>query len=100
MHPCDHNASIIGAGWREPRSSGLNTSRLAGATSNIEIHATQQECRHKLVYHNTANGATKPMTQDAYLTIIRKPGSSKHIKQCEVRCEYIHIEANGGQLTV
>jgi len=40
------------------------------------------------------------MTQDAHLKIVRKTGSSKNKKQLAVGCEYIHIEANGGQLTI
>jgi len=80
--------------------SGWNTSQLAGATSNTEILGTQQECRHKLVHRDAANAATKHMTQDAHLKIVRKTGSSKNKKQHAVGCEYIHMEANGGQLTV
>jgi len=38
--------------------------------------------------------------EDAHLKIIRKTGSRKNKKQHAVGCEYIHIEAKGGQLTV
>ena len=40
------------------------------------------------------------MTQDAHLKIVRKTGSSKNKKQHAVGSEYIHMEANSGQLTV
>jgi hypothetical protein len=80
--------------------SGSNTGRLAGTTSNTELHGTQQERRHKLVHRDAASVATKYMTQDAHLKIVRKTGSSQNKKQHAVRCEYIHIVANGGQLTV
>jgi hypothetical protein len=83
-----------------PGESGSNTGRLAGATSNTEILGTQQECRYKLVHRDAANAATKHMTQDTHLKIVRQTGSSKNKKQHAVRCEYIHIEANSGQLTV
>jgi len=83
-----------------PGESGSNTGRLVGATSNTEILGTQQERRHKLVHCDAANVATKHMTQDAHLKIVRKTGSSKNKKQHAVRCEYILIEANGGKLTV
>jgi len=73
---------------------------LAGATSNTELLGTPQEHRHKLVLRDAANAATKHMTQDAHLKIIRKTESSKNIKQHAVGCKYIHIEANGVQLTV
>ena len=79
--------------------SGSNTGRLAGTTSNMELLGTQQESRHKLVHRNAANVATKHMTQDAHLKIVRKTGSSKNYKQHAVGCEYILIVANGGQLT-
>jgi len=73
---------------------------LAGATSNTEILGTQQECRHKLVHRDAADAATKHMTQDAHLKIVRKTGSRKNQKQHAVGCEYIHIDAIRGQLTV
>jgi len=79
---------------------GSNTGRLVGATSNADIHGTQQERRHKLVHRDAANLATKHMTQDAHLKIVRKTGSSRINKQHAVGCENIRIEANGGQLTV
>jgi len=43
--------------------------------------STQQECRQQLVHHNAAKAATKNMTQDAHLKIVRKTGSSKNMKQ-------------------
>jgi hypothetical protein len=79
--------------------SGSNTGRLAGATSNMELLGTQQVRRHKLVYRDAANVATKHMTQDAHLKIVRKTGSSKNKKHLAVGCKYILIVANGGQLT-
>jgi hypothetical protein len=69
-----------------------------GATSNTEILGTQQVPRHKSVHCNAANAATKHMTQDANLKIVRKTGSSKNKKQHAVGYEYIHMEANGGGL--
>jgi len=80
--------------------SGSNTGRLAGATSHTEILGTQQERRHKLVHRDAANAATKHMTQDAHLNIVRKTGSRRNKKQHAVGCEYIHIDALGGQLTI
>jgi len=79
--------------------SGSNTGQLGGATSNTEILSTQQEHRHELDHRNAAHAATKHMTQYARLKVVRKTGSSKNGKQHAVGCEYIHIEANGGQLT-
>jgi len=83
-----------------PGQSGSNTSQLEGATSNTDILGTQQECRHKLVHRDATNAATKHMTQDAHLKTIRKTGSSKHVTQPAVRCDYIHIEIKGSGFTV
>jgi hypothetical protein len=83
-----------------PDESGSNTGRLAGATSNTEILGEQQEHRHQLGHRDAANAATKHMTQDAHVKIVCKTGSSKNKKQHAVGCVSIHIEANGGQLTV
>jgi len=80
--------------------SGSNTGWLTGATSNTEILGTQQECRHKLVHREGADAGTKHMTQDAHLKIVRQTGSRRKKKQHAVGCEYIHIDALGGQLTV
>jgi hypothetical protein len=83
-----------------PAESGSNTGRLAGAPSNTEILSTQQERKHKLVHRNVANAATKHMTQDAHLIIVRKTDSRRNTKQHAMGCEYIHINAISGQLTV
>jgi len=83
-----------------PGESGSNTCRLAGATINTDILGTQQERGHKLVYRDAANAATKHIIQDAHLKIVHMTGSRKNKKQHAVRCEYIHIKAKGGQLTV
>jgi len=83
-----------------PGESGSNTGRLPGATSNTEILGTQQERRHKLVHHDAADAASKHMTQDADLKIVRKTGSRRSKKQHAVGCEYIHIDTIGCQLTV
>jgi hypothetical protein len=71
-----------------------------GATSNTEHLCTQQERRQKLVHRDAANVATKHMTQDVHLKIVRKTGSSKYKKEHAVGCEYILIVANDGHLTV
>jgi len=56
--------------------------------------------RYKLVYRDAADAATKHMTQDAHLKIVRKTGSRRNGKQHAVGCEYIQIDAIGGHLTV
>jgi len=66
----------------------------------MDILCAQQERRHMLVHRDAATAATKHMTPDAHLKIIRKTGSRKHESQHAVGCEYIHIEAKGIQLSV
>jgi hypothetical protein len=80
--------------------TGLNTGRLAGATLYTDTLRAQLEPRHKLVHRNAANADTKHMTQDAHLKIVRKTGNRKNKKQPAVGCEYIRMEAIGGQFTV
>jgi hypothetical protein len=79
--------------------SGSHSGSMAGATSNTELLGTQQERRPKLVHHDAAIVATKHMTQDAHLKIVRETGSSKNKKQHAGGCKYILIVANSGQLT-
>jgi hypothetical protein len=83
-----------------PGESGSITGRLAGATINTDILGTQQERRHKVVHRDAADAATKHMTQDAHLKIVRKTGSRRNKKQHAVGYGYIHIDAISGQLTV
>jgi hypothetical protein len=83
-----------------PGKKGSNTGPLAGATSNMAILGTQHESRQKFVHCDTADAATEHMPQDAHLKIVRKTGSSKNKTPHAVGCEYIHKEANGGQLSV
>jgi hypothetical protein len=73
---------------------------LAGATFNTAILGTQQDRRHKSVHRDTANAATKHVTQDAHVKIFPKTRSWKNKKQHAVRCNYVHIEVNGSKSTV
>jgi len=84
----------------QPGPRGSTSGRLAGALSNTSFIGTQQECRHQLVYREAAEAATKQITQDGHLKIIRKTGSSTNMKQHAVGCEYLHTMVNSGQLTV
>jgi hypothetical protein len=72
---------------------------VAGASSNTSLIGTQQECRHHSVDRKAADAATKHMTKDAHLKIVRKTGSSTNKKQHAVGCEHLHTAVNGGQLT-
>jgi len=63
----------------------------------MDILGTQQDRRHKLVHHDAANAATKHLTQDVHLKIVRKTGSRKNNTQLALGCEYMHIEEMGSQ---
>jgi len=63
-----------------PGQSRSYTGMLAGTSSNTDILGTQQARRHKFVHRDAANVATKHMTQDAHLKIVRKTGISKNKK--------------------
>jgi len=80
--------------------SGSKSSRLAGAASNTSLIGTQQECRQQLVHHDFANAASRNMTQDAYLKIVHKTGSSKNKYRQAFGCNYMHIVVNSHQVTI
>jgi len=84
----------------QPGPSGSKSSRLAGASSSTSIIGTQQERRHQLVHRDAANEATRNMTQDEHLKIVRKTGSSTNKKQHAVGCKVIYIVLKGCQLTI
>jgi len=84
----------------QPGPSGSKSGQLAGASSNTSLIGTQQERRHQLVHREAADAATKHMTEDAHLNIVRKTGSSTNKKQHAVGCGYLDTVVNGRQLTV
>ena len=84
----------------QPGENGTKPGGSTGITHNESLSGTQQECRHQLVHHDAVNAATKNMTQDVHLKIVRKTGSSNNKKQHAIGCEYIHIKVNHGQRIV
>jgi len=84
----------------QPAASRSKSSRLAGDTSNTSLIGTQQQRRHQLVHRDAADAATRNMTQDAHLKIVRKTASSKNKQQDAVGCKYMHILVNSRQLIV
>jgi hypothetical protein len=60
----------------QPGPRGSKSAQLAGASSNTSLIGTQQEGRHHSVDRKAADAATKHMTKDAHLKIVRKTGSS------------------------
>jgi hypothetical protein len=84
----------------QPGPSGSKSGQLADASSNMSLIGTQQERRHQLVHRKAADAATKHMTEDAHLKIVRKTGHSTNKKQHAVGCEYLHTAVNSRQLTV
>jgi len=84
----------------QPGQSGSKSSRVAGASSNMSLLGTQEKCRHQFVHRDTANAATKNMSQDEHIKPVHKTESSTNEKQHAVGCEYIHAVVNSGQFTV
>jgi len=84
----------------QPGPSGSKSGQLADASSNMSLIGTQQERRHQLVHRKAADAATKHMTEDAHLKILRKTGSSTNKKQHAVGCKYLHTAVNSHQLTI
>jgi len=84
----------------QPTSSRSKWSQLAGNTSNTSLIGTPQERRHHSVHRDAADAATRNMTQDAHLHIVRETGSSKNKQQHTVGCNYMHIVVNSRQLIV
>jgi seryl-tRNA(Sec) selenium transferase len=66
----------------------------------MSLIGTQQERRHQLVHREAADAATKHMTEDAHLKMVRKTGRSTNKKQHAVGCEYLHTAVSSRQLTV
>jgi len=84
----------------QPEVTGSESSRRMGFSSDTSPNGTLQESRHQLVHSDTANAATKHMTQDAHLKIDCKTRSSNNKKQYAIECEYIDTFGNGCQINV
>jgi len=84
----------------QPGENSTEPGGSTGVAPNMSLSGTQHERRQQLVHRNTANAATRNMTQDAHLKIVCKTRSSKTKKQHAIGCECIHIKENDGQLTV
>jgi len=84
----------------EPGAIEAESSRTTGASHNVPPGETQQQRRDQVVHRNATIVATKNMTQDAHLQIVRTTGTSKNMMQHAIRCESIHIDVEDGQLTV
>ena len=80
--------------------SGSKSGQMADALPNMSHIGTQDERRHQLAHREAADAATKHMTDDAHLKIIRKTALSINKKQHAVGCEYLHTAVNSRQLTV
>jgi len=84
----------------QPGASGSESSRTMAASFNEPPAETQQDRRYQWFHNDAANAATKNPTQDALSNTVYIAGRSKHCKQHAKRCEYIHTELDGHQLTI
>jgi hypothetical protein len=71
--------------------NGIEAGGSTGITPNTSLSGQLQVRRHQLVHRRAANVATKNMTEDAHLTIVRKTGNSKNKEQHAIGCKYIDI---------
>ena len=74
------------------------SSETTGASYNASLDGAQQRRRQQLVHCKAADVATKNMTLDTHLRIIRKTGCSMNKKQHTIGGEYVHIMVDGRQL--
>jgi len=96
--PIPHQ-QIIDTQPPQPGPSGSKSSPLAGTSTHTSLIGTQQERRPHLVQRNAANAASRNMTRDANLEIVRKTGSCTKKEQHVFGCEYIYTVVNGPRLT-
>ena len=79
---------------------GTESSRMMGASSNTPPAGTQLQCIHHSVHRDAANAATKNVTLDAQLKIVRETGSSKNKKQHATGLKCGPIEVLDHQLMI
>ena len=70
-----------------------------GRSSNTSLLGPQQEPRHQIVNRDTANKATKHMTQDGHSKIICKTRSSENINLHAIAGELVNTVVMSRQLT-
>jgi len=76
------------------------SSRTTGASSNVALATTQWPRRHQSVHCEAAIAATKNMTKDTHMKKVLKTGRSNDSKQHSIVWEQLHIDVEGGQLTL
>jgi len=80
---------------------GSELSWTTGASTNAQSSETQWQCRHHLVHPNAAIAAKENMTQEAHSKMVCKnPKQQEKEAACAIGCELLHIDVDGGQLTV
>jgi hypothetical protein len=63
------------------------SSRTAGASSNVPLAETQLQRTHQLVHRDAAIAATENMAQDPHLKKVRKTGRSNTRQQHAIGCK-------------
>jgi len=85
-----------------PQPGGIQSepSQTTGASSNEPLAGTQQQRSHQLVHRDAAIAATENLAQDADLKKVRWTGRRNNRQQHANGCESLHIDVEGGQLTI
>jgi hypothetical protein len=71
----------------QPGENGIEAGGSRRITPNTSLSGTQQERRHQLVHCKFAKAATKNMTEDAHVEIVRKTESRKNKNQHAIGCK-------------
>jgi hypothetical protein len=58
----------------KPSAIESKASRTMGASSNVPLAETQQQCRHQFVHRNAAITATENLTQNVHSKTVLKTG--------------------------
>jgi len=85
------NLQVMAPQTHQPGDSGSESSRLMESSSNSLLADTQPPRRHQVVHRDNDNSATEYMTQEEYIHIIYRTGSSKNQKQQAIQSRYNHI---------
>jgi hypothetical protein len=70
------------------------------ASSHVPLEETSPQCRYLLGHRDAAFAATENMAPNTHSQNVHKTGCSNDRKQYAMRCESLHSEVEGGQLTI
>jgi hypothetical protein len=84
----------------QPGVIKFESSGMTNASSNTPVAGAQQQCRHHLVHRDAAVAATENMAQDPHSTQVHNTARSNNKNQHAIGWELLHIDIEGGQVTI